>query len=544
MCLDHRSEVSAFYSQLDEPIRHSSIRLHFFASELGPEDLMRVDDDHYLGYIVMRSVGMPPIVRAMIRPPFESVDIRVRSIVAVSEELVNFYGQKLRLAAVPFMQQDTRYATCAHAAAWMIHYSAFRRGIAERRLISEIVASTSIGQAMRPVVADGLRVQEVLALLQLNGLSAAHHRLHPPTQLGFCEVRGSDLVSADLFLDAVKLYRRTEVHLAEASASGATDLAIEPRLDPMMRARHFVRELDAIHNEMQRSVSVEKSCKLITDAEDIRQIMPTLVDALTAEFVRPYIESGFPLYCHTENHATVLCGLLVGPEGHPEYIFHDDVFGPYLVTDSIARAHREDFDAQSATTVGSELTGVPGPERLRAISDRHSGTSRYVQSIVVPTPRRALLPPLAAVRAAGHFVDAVNRPYVQRLKEEGIDSSDQLSSRQETRTRAVLMMGVDFKRARRTELSEFAAAQLAYSSVHLAEWVVVVEYCDRRGMVTTEFVYDASSGDYEPRLQLLRVFGELRARPSGATFANWPIDEAGQGLPRPVDVPRHVGKVA
>ena len=136
VCLDHRSEVSAFYSQLDETVKYSSVRLHFFSKKVTRRDLMSIPNDAYLGYIVMRSSGMPPIVRAMLRPP-------VGVLTAATEEHVNFFGQKLRIEAVPFMQQDTRYATCAHAAAWMIHYAAFRHGVVERRLISDLVSTGS-----------------------------------------------------------------------------------------------------------------------------------------------------------------------------------------------------------------------------------------------------------------------------------------------------------------------------------------------------------------------------------------------------------------
>jgi hypothetical protein len=207
------------------------------------------------------------------------------------------------------------------------------------------------------------------------------------------------------------------------------EFMVEPSLDPADRARRFVRELDSTLKDLMKSIAVESSVALQQDATRIASSLRLLVDVLVENFVKPYIESGFPIYCHTQNHAMVLCGLSKSESDGTQYIFHDDVFGPYLFTSSVALAHREDFDAQSATILGDQGNIVPGADRLNMISDRHTGTSRYVESIVVPTPRRVLLTPSSAIRASGIVVDSANISMTELLADSGLHPEDDAGRR-------------------------------------------------------------------------------------------------------------------
>lgn len=128
--LDYRSEYSSFYSRTFRSEPDSALRLHFFRAELGMDDLWRLPADAgYLGYIVLRPSAAGAVGRTMIQaPPRDRAAIRA----AVTEE-VSFFGETLSVTGVPFMQQDTQLGSCAHAAAWMCHYGAFRRGLVARQ---------------------------------------------------------------------------------------------------------------------------------------------------------------------------------------------------------------------------------------------------------------------------------------------------------------------------------------------------------------------------------------------------------------------------
>jgi hypothetical protein len=112
--------------------------------------------------------------------------------------------------------------------------------------------------------------------------------------------------------------------------------------------------------------------------------------------------------------------------------------------------------------------------------------------------------------------------------------------------RASILMGIDYKSFRRAQSIEIAddSGRRFYSSLNLAEWVVLVEGVDRTGSPCTvawEMVYDASSGT-RPRLQVARYLDLAvainPARPDAldATLVT--------GAPyAPVEVPKRVGKV-
>lgn len=136
VCLDYRSEFAAFYAHIDAPRRSVTTRLHFFGEDIPPAkviDLSKRQQESYLGYIVCREGDLPLVGRTVLRTPRY-----IEESTAIAEQ-VNFFGQKLLVRGVPFMQQDQRFAVCSHVAAWVLHYSAFRRGVQERRHIADLV---------------------------------------------------------------------------------------------------------------------------------------------------------------------------------------------------------------------------------------------------------------------------------------------------------------------------------------------------------------------------------------------------------------------
>ncbi len=163
--LDYRSEYSAFYSGTFQSPPNTARRLHFFQRKLEADKLWDLPDDHgYLGYVVIRPSALGTVGRTMLVPPPGLKDA-VRTQVT---EQITFFGQCLSVTAVPFVQQDTQLGRCAHAAAWVCHYSAHRRGEVGRRTMAafSLLADPSLGYG-RPLPSGGLTVQQLLELLRV-----------------------------------------------------------------------------------------------------------------------------------------------------------------------------------------------------------------------------------------------------------------------------------------------------------------------------------------------------------------------------------------
>jgi len=168
--LDYRSEYSAYYSRQFADIPDSAHRLHFFKRRLTPASLSRrARQSGYLGYIVIRPSSTGLVSRALLPPP-PDVEDAVRTSVT---EKVNFFGQTLEVTGVPFAQQDAQLGACAHAAAWMCHYSAFLRGDVARRTRADfsLKADSSL-QPSRALPSGGLTVHQLSELFRVFDLPA------------------------------------------------------------------------------------------------------------------------------------------------------------------------------------------------------------------------------------------------------------------------------------------------------------------------------------------------------------------------------------
>jgi hypothetical protein len=163
--VDYRSEFSAHYSRSFRTPPATARRLHFFRAPLRPEQLWDLPADAgYLGYMVLRPVPLGPVGRTMLKPP-PGIEPAVRTMVS---EVATVFGQRFPITAVPFMQQDAQLDRCAHAAAWVCHYTAFRRQDVSRRSMGafSLSADASLGWG-RPIPSDGLTVLQLLELLRL-----------------------------------------------------------------------------------------------------------------------------------------------------------------------------------------------------------------------------------------------------------------------------------------------------------------------------------------------------------------------------------------
>lgn len=175
---DFRSEYSAFYSKAFVSMADTAHRLHFFKAVLKPSQLTALPADAgYLGYMIVRPSPVAPVGRTMLAPPHKLQKF-VRTAV---EEVVHLFGQRLTVRAVPYAQQDTQVGRCAHAAAWMAHYSAYRRGEAARRSMADFGMSTPVALGWRrPLPSSGLTDQQTLELLRVFDLPAAYYSLTQP----------------------------------------------------------------------------------------------------------------------------------------------------------------------------------------------------------------------------------------------------------------------------------------------------------------------------------------------------------------------------
>ncbi|MGH7748011.1 MAG: hypothetical protein ACREQ5_25115, partial [Candidatus Dormibacteria bacterium] len=174
--VDYRSEYSSFYSQIFAPTPSTARRLHFFASRLEADVLWRLaDDPGYLGYVVIRPSSLGPVGRTMLVPPPGMAD----AVRAKVTDQVNFFGKVLSVTGAPFVQQDSQLGRCAHAAAWMCHFTAVKRGDVGRLPMAEfsLSAEPALGYG-RPLPSEGLTVQQLLELFRLFDLPAVFYEFN------------------------------------------------------------------------------------------------------------------------------------------------------------------------------------------------------------------------------------------------------------------------------------------------------------------------------------------------------------------------------
>lgn len=164
--IDYRSEYSAFWSKKFDSQSPFARRFHFFATDLDEERLHRLTGEEtksYLGYSVIRPIPHGRVGRTVVAPPPE---LKTATLTLVTDE-VSFFGNPLKVRGVPFCEQDSEYLRCAHAAAWICHYTAARRGNVGRRSTAEIVElSPDVLSPERAVPSSGLNPNQLQALFR------------------------------------------------------------------------------------------------------------------------------------------------------------------------------------------------------------------------------------------------------------------------------------------------------------------------------------------------------------------------------------------
>lgn len=169
---DYRSDYSAFWSGRFEPGTGFTRRMHFFRRELADDEVHVLPADHgYLGYVIVRPVPYGPVGRAVVAPPPQLLE-RGATLALVDDE-VSFFGNDLKIRGAPFCQQDREFLRCAHAAAWVIAYGAYRRRQVGRFHTADMVALSPNQLSIdRPLPSGGLNYHQLQAIFGGMGLPA------------------------------------------------------------------------------------------------------------------------------------------------------------------------------------------------------------------------------------------------------------------------------------------------------------------------------------------------------------------------------------
>ena len=174
--IDYRSEYSAFWSLKFDNQSPFARRFHFFAADLEEEALHVLDQGQkaaYLGYSIVRPVPHGRVGRTVLKPP-PTVEGATLTLI---EDDVSFFGNPLTVTGVPFCEQDKEFLRCAHAAAWICHYTAARRGNVGRHSTAEIVELPDRALAGAGYSFAGAQLQPVAG--RLRRARSAGDRLRP-----------------------------------------------------------------------------------------------------------------------------------------------------------------------------------------------------------------------------------------------------------------------------------------------------------------------------------------------------------------------------
>ena len=134
---DYRSDFAAFWSRQFVVPSPFTRRVHFFRSEFAAETLPDLPaDPQYMGYSVVRP--SPHLDGHVGRTVLAAPDRPENLVLAAIEDEVSLFGNRLTVRGVPFVEQDGEFLRCAHAAIWVCHYTAVRRGLVARTLTAEL----------------------------------------------------------------------------------------------------------------------------------------------------------------------------------------------------------------------------------------------------------------------------------------------------------------------------------------------------------------------------------------------------------------------
>lgn len=172
---DYRSEYGSYFAHQFRHRPDTAHRLHFFSRRLDIGEIERgLGSTSYLGYVVLRPCETGPVSRAVLQPPPSLADA-IRTSVSDS---VNLCGADLVVTGVPFSQQDAQLGSCAHASAWMCHYTAALRGHTARRTTGHIAEGVDSKLSLyRAIPTQGLMALQLSELFRYLELPAHYYEV-------------------------------------------------------------------------------------------------------------------------------------------------------------------------------------------------------------------------------------------------------------------------------------------------------------------------------------------------------------------------------
>lgn len=182
--VDYRSTAQIYLLHHHRPVGLTTNRIVFLSFDSEPglqtgnltEALDSIERADVQGYIVLTPDDQGPIGRSIIPPLLTldglhpSVNLAEHIRTTVSEQ-ITVLGSRKQVTGLPFVEQDGHVISCAHASAWMVHYSAVLRGLAVRRFMGEFhLQSTEAPVEIRAYPSDGLTPSQVATMLGQFGL--------------------------------------------------------------------------------------------------------------------------------------------------------------------------------------------------------------------------------------------------------------------------------------------------------------------------------------------------------------------------------------
>jgi hypothetical protein len=526
---DHRSNASATLARRHQPVHLRTDRLVFIrlaehargAISL-PEFLKHLAQKttHVLGYVVINADHHSPVGRSLVPPPDEvegvregvNINVHVRTMVP---ERIAVCGRIFTTFGVPFMQQDGDLLTCAHVAAWQVHYNAMLRGLARRRLSADFhrVATDDL-IVTRRFPSDGLTDWQVAGLLEEFGL---------PVETMDIDILRAEARTAEWFdrLDIWKLTAELEAIAGRRTGSPLAPTQAYRRLVELAEQR----ALDTKDPDEQRSIN-----------DFIDRLDKFWIGEILTRSLCQYLNSGFPAVLMDQPHAQVVNGYVRDHElawaddsgmSVQAFITSDDQEGPYQL---VRVSEVVESLIQGDMTI---LVPLPLGVWLRGIHAERIGTKMFREEIDRLLRTATLRKPKERADVTGlvrRHPESMNwaevKQNLRRLRDHFRtpgESSRHLS------VRSYVVTATDFRRG----LSMRCKDPIINAKVNIArlpKFVWIVEVLDRTskasaddGHVIGEIVLDATCSDPKDAAALIvHLPGLLQVKNSGGV-GDWHV---------------------
>lgn len=169
---DHSRSYTRFYARSFRDLEKRATRLHFFTRPIRRASLTSLSRPStvasYMGFCVLRPLGVRPIGRTVLRPLPTDPDSEFP--ITTGQFPVNIGGSSLKVQGAAFMEQDARVATCASAACWMsITSMAARFGLPTYTTaeITDFATAYAVGERIMP--SGGLTTDQIAESLRRMG---------------------------------------------------------------------------------------------------------------------------------------------------------------------------------------------------------------------------------------------------------------------------------------------------------------------------------------------------------------------------------------